>query len=325
MFPNTSKFSKRVTVFRRELERGTYPNAVTLAELTGCSQSSAQRVIDRLRNEYSLPIKYDSSEKGYYLSDPATEFDVLPPGKDELTALLLMRNLANGLGDPELKSGISHLWLQYLKTNSSATLELEELTKHFSSESTEVAVLADNGVITYLNLAAKGAGVELGYQSPWRHQHEQAYRGRVEHVHLANGTPYLLFREENGNERVLNSSFVSWLNVLNDELVIQHGSPQSLKATNWLEGFGVWSGGPLYEVEISILPPASRYYARQRWDETQEDVFEGEVLVRKMQSLLSPELVRKILGLGHFVADVKPPELKHLVLADAKALVEALG
>lgn len=324
MFSDGSSFLRRVNTLRRELERDSYPNAATLSQLAHCSRSTAQRTFDRLRDEYLAPIKYDSSRKGYYLKDKNFDFGALPPGKDELTALLLMRDMANALGDPELKAGIAGLWTQYNASNTGATVHLEDIVRHFSSDATEVAVLADNGVITYLNMAATGENVELHYQSPWWHDEERTYRGRIEHVHLENSNLYLLFHEENGNERILNAAFITDLEILNFDIKLAPSTHAKIKATNWLEGFGVWSGGELVEVEIHILPPAARYYAKQRWDATQDDSWDGDVLVRRMQSLISPEVVRRILGIARFVKEIKPAELKELVVEDAKRLITVM-
>jgi len=93
---------------------------------------------------------------------------------------------------------------------------------------------------------------------------------------------------------------------------------------HWLEGFGIWAGEEPVEIEIRIAAPASRYYAAQRWHSDQEDEWAGESLVRRFPAIVSGELVKRVLGLGKFVEEVKPEDLRQRVLEEAKELARAL-
>ena len=78
----TSTFLKRALLLQAELQRNRFPNATSLADLCSCSRSTAMRTIDRLRYEFGVPIEYDESQRGYFLSNPNFSFASLPPGKD---------------------------------------------------------------------------------------------------------------------------------------------------------------------------------------------------------------------------------------------------
>ena len=221
MFSDGSSFMKRAAILRRELEKQSYPSARDLARLAECSRSTAQRTINRLREEYLLPVSYDSSKKGYCLKDKSFSFEALPPGKDELTSLLLMRELTQAIGDPEIKEGIAALWCQYQAQNSASVCRLEDLGRYFSSDFTEVAVLADSGAITFLNYAARGEDLRVTYFSPWRHTEAKQYEGRIGKVHFSDGNLYILFFQTNGDERILNTSFIEKLEILDRPGVCQ--------------------------------------------------------------------------------------------------------
>ncbi len=325
MFSDSGDFLWRAKVLEAALKSQAFPSAHWLAGQAGCSRSTAQRTIERLKYDYGVPIEYDQSRRGWYLTEADYVFGALPPGKDELTALLLLRRLANIIDAPDLREKIDLLWTQYSAQNPKLVHELESLTRYFSSDSTEIGVLTDTGVLDYVNAACKGEPLELVYKSPWRHKEEKVYQGRIERVHFSDGNLYLHFLETSGVERILNASFVRRFTILPGALTFLPRDPALCKCPNWLEGFGVWSGANLEEIEIRILPPAAQYFAAQRWHEDQEDGWDGEVLVRRLPAVVSPELMRRVLSLGAFVECVKPPALAEMVRREASEIVARLA
>ena len=158
------------------------------------------------------------------------------------------------------------------------------------------------------------------------HKEPRSHKGRIASVHYSDGNLYLLFFSESGKEFVLNAAFVKELKVLDEPVTIGvHEGEEPVGSENFRAGFGVWAGKDLEDIEIHILPPAAKFYASQRWHEEQEDSWQGETLVRKMRAIVSPELTRRILGLGHFIAEVKPESLKASVLENARGIVGKLG
>jgi hypothetical protein len=119
-----------------------------------------------------------------------------------------------------------------------------------------------------------------------------------------------MFEEHSGRRLVLNVSFIKELQPVD---AIPHHAPGDQKLKNldphWLEGFGVWSGAEPLTIEVAILAPASRYYAAQTWHPDQEDLWDGDTLIRRFPGLPSPELNRRILSLGRFVRSVKPESI----------------
>lgn len=316
-------FIFRANRFFTELKSRQYPNAVTLAEKCECSKNTAQRTIYRLRDEYQVPLDYDSSEKGYFLTNAGYQFPtLLPPGKDELTALLLAREFLSGVDAPDVTAALDHLWVKY-SNNSAAARGLEGLSRVFSCDSTMVADLADHGILRIVNAAQAGESLRLSYKSPWRHAVAKTYEGRALRAHFSDGNLYILFKEVSGRELILNAAFIKNFEVLDYDLSFAVGEKDKA-ISNWLDGFGVWSGDPVEEIEVEILHPASEYYASQRWHEDQKDEWRGDVLVRKFPGIVSPEVTKRILSLGRFIKSIKPETLAAKVLEDALALAKAL-
>lgn len=321
-----TSFLRRAQRFFVELAANRYPNAVSLAEQSACSKNTAQRTIYRLRDEYLVPLDYDPSEKGYFLKDPAYVLPaLLPPGKDELIALLLAREFVQHLDAADLNAHLERLWVQFAASNPFAAKELEPITKVFSCDSTVIGDIADSGILNYISAATTGESVRVRYRSPWRHTAEKTYEGRLLRVHFSDGNLYLLLAEKSGRECIFNAAFVLEFAILNESLQFEK-SPRgsAVGSENWLDGFGVWAGESLQQIRIEITAPASRYYAAQRWHSDQEDTWDGDVLIRTFPGIPSPEVVRRILSLGKFVRAIEPPDLAEQVFQDAWFLVQTL-
>ena len=328
MVVDGSSFVRRAQAFFKALKDGERPNSTSLAKACRCSKNTAQRTIYRLRDEYLVPLEYDPSEKGFYLTDPNFPFPtLLPPGKDELTALLLARDIIQPLEAEDLKTCLDTLWAQYSSRSGPVQRELEPLRKVFSCDSTVIGDIADKEVIRYVASAAAGESVRLEYRSPWRHPEDRQFEGRVLRVHLSDGNLYILFGDKSGREMVLNTAFIKAFEVLDYTVPVNLAAQKRMDiigSEHWLEGFGIWAGEEPQSIEIRIGAPASRYYAAQRWHADQEDEWDGDDLVRRFPSIISGELVKRVLSLGKFVVQVEPEALRRRVLEEAKLLAEAL-
>lgn len=303
----SSTFLKRSLTLQGELQKKAYPNASTLAVMCGCSRSTAMRTIDRLRYEFGVPLEYDESNRGYFLTNPDFSFASLPPGRDELVALVLLSELAGMIDDPSLHEAVSSLWTRITNGRSDIDHDLEHIRQRFSSETTSVAKLADIDLVRLLTLCHRGQPVVVRYRSPWRHEEDRHYGGLFDRLHFSDGMLYALFKDGGGRELVLNVSFIKEVQEV-AEIPHINGTERCDGPSKpfWLEGFGIWSGSKPETIEITIAPPASRYYAAQVWHAEQDDSWDGERLVRRFPGIASPELTRRVLSLGRFVVSVKP-------------------
>lgn len=324
---DTSTFLKRSLALQGELQKNRYPNASSLAAMCGCSRSTAMRTIDRLRYEFGVPIEYDESNRGYYLTKPDFSFASLPPGRDELVALILLSELATMIDDSSLHAAITSLWTRITNGRADLDRDLERIRSRFSSEITSVAKLADVDLVRLLGLCHRGQLVVVSYRSPWRHDEDRRYGGMFERLHFSDGILYALFKDGQGRDRILNVSFIKDVQEVSslpampsDDLQIDGAS-----RPHWLEGFGIWSGSKPEVIEIAIASPAARYYAAQTWHAEQEDTWSGDTLVRRFPGIVSPELTRRVLSLGRFVVGVKPEGLLHLMREDVRHLAAFVG
>lgn len=322
MYDDGRPFLRRAWLFFQELQKNEFANATTVAELAQCSKKTMQRTIDALRFEFNFPIEYVEGEHGWRLKDKSYTFPSLPPTKEEFAALILARNLAQVLGDASLEQHISSLWGKYAAEFPQTAIKLENLSEVFSSELTVLGRSGAFDLFTFLSYAARKQGCELVYKSPWRSGEPNTYTGRILRVHFSDGILYLLFGCDTGKQLVLNTCFVKDLApVPYDPLEkVTLDEPDA----RWLDGFGIWAGTEVQDIEVRILPPAAEYYAAQQWDQTQVDSWDGNLLVRRIKAPISPEIVRRVLSLGSSVKEIKPRELKDAVQHEARALAEKL-
>lgn len=321
----TKTFLKRALQFQAELQRKNYPNASSLAEVSGCSRSTAMRTIDRLRYEFGVPIEYDESQRGYFLTRSDFSFASLPPGRDELVVLILLSELLVMIDDASLHSAVESLWAHITNGRSDLNCDLEQIKNRFSSETTSVAKLADIDLVGLLMLAHRGQPVKIKYRSPWRHEEDKEYVGLFQRLHFSDGILYAMFDDSRGRQIVLNVSFIKDIEEIPSLPANTDGQIYPPQKPHWLEGFGIWSGAKPDTIEIVIAPPASRYYAAQTWHPDQEDTWDGERLIRRFPGIPSPELNRRILSLGRFVVSVKPESILEQLHGDVEHLRALCG
>lgn len=317
---NASALVRRARFFLAELRRSSFPNATSIQRFDGCSKATATRVIERLQSEFNFPIAFNSSTRGYYLTDSAFTFEFLPPGRDELCALFLLSQLADTTGDDGVRSAVDSLWQSVAAGNRVLQHDIRTLERVFSADLTAVATLADTGVLDLVRAAAARNHVTVEYKSPWRHSEPKKYAGIFERVHLSDGAVYVMFQREDGRRLVLNASFIRNLTLLKEPLVLQTPLETDIDLA-WLDGFGIWASDEIHTVTIRIIPPAAEYYATQRWHYDQTDTWQDGVLSRSFPSMLSPELVRRILSLGRYVDGIEPEQLSNMVTDEARTLL----
>jgi predicted DNA-binding transcriptional regulator YafY len=235
--------------------------------------------------------------------------------------MILLSELLSMIDDPSLRNALSSLWARITNGRSDLSVDLEQLRSRFSSDSTSIGKLADTDLLHLLYLCHVGQPVSLQYRSPWRHDADKEYIGLFQRVHYQDGILYAMFDEYRGRQLVFNVSFIKEIRELSELPRCPEGEvTREPTKPYWLEGFGIWSGTKPETIEITIAPPASRYFAAQSWHLDQEDTWDGENLIRRFPGIPSPELNRRILSLGRFVVSVKPRHIAQQLQADVDQL-----
>lgn len=301
----TASFLRRAMLFLEDLKKKRYPNASTLARVCRCSRSTAVRTIDRLRYEFGVPIEYEETYRGYYLTHADFTLSILPPSREELFALCLVSDLAVLLGDSSICTVIDALWARVALGRSD--IERERVRERVVIEGQVLSHRPGIDLLRLLAMCHHDSLMRVQYRSPWMHGDGVEYIGRFERVRVANARAHAIFVCANGTRVVLNSSFIVGVDALKgeqDDLVA--ACPELCPDEVWYAGDGAWSGAVTEAIEITIAAPASHYYGAQVWHAAQEDVWDGDILRRRFPSAVSVELAERILGLRRAVVAVRP-------------------
>jgi predicted DNA-binding transcriptional regulator YafY len=176
------------------------------------------------------------------------------------------------------------------------------------------------GLIDLIDATASRRVVRFDYRSPWKPGEAARRTVRPLHVRSSDGGAYLLGQTD-GSERVFNLSFIDRLEVTDETF-----EPAAETADrDWNATFGVWLGTDAVVVKLRIGAPGAEYFAGQQWHPAQQDTWDHGVLVRELPGHVSPELVRRLLGLGQSLLGVEPAALRAQVVEAARAVVDHLA
>ena len=111
--PKMTRLMKLVAMLRKNC----YPNHRKLQQALDTpdmpcaytvSQKTIQRDVQYLRDVYDAPIEFDNSKRGYYLTDPAWQFEVPQLDADEMRAVTLGARLAETIMPEPVASEIQN-------------------------------------------------------------------------------------------------------------------------------------------------------------------------------------------------------------------------
>lgn len=204
----SSTFLRRMTVLQGELQKQAYPNATTLAAKCGCSRSTAMRTIDRLRYDFGVPLEYDESNRGYFLTNPKYQFALLPLGISELVALVVVREIVRSLGDTQLQEAIDAIWAASVNGRDDLLFDVRRIDGRFNSSLSKASYLSRVGVTHILWLCHRGQLVSMSCERPRGSGTCVELVGTFVGVSLRDGALLGSFRDVSGKESALNLSSI---------------------------------------------------------------------------------------------------------------------
>ncbi len=98
--PYPTKFMtqwRHIAVIDREIRRGRYPSAPKLGRILELSDRTIKRHIEFMRFDLGAPIRYESSKKGYYYSQPDWLMPAIKVSEGELFAVVLAERALRGM------------------------------------------------------------------------------------------------------------------------------------------------------------------------------------------------------------------------------------
>jgi hypothetical protein len=166
------------------------------------------RTIDRLRYDFGVPLEYDESNRGYFLTNPKYQFASLPLGIAELVALIVVREIVRSLGDAQLQDSIDAIWVASVNGRDDLLFDVRRIDGRFDSSLSKAGRLSGVGVTHILWLCHRGQLVSMSCERPLGSGACVELVGRFERVSLRDGALLGSFRDKSGEERTLNLSSI---------------------------------------------------------------------------------------------------------------------
>jgi len=311
----------RIYAIHEELARDRHPNCQSLSRALEVSAKTVMRDIDFMRDEFRLPIAFDTARNGYHYTEPVTSFPPAVIRQEELMALFVARKMMEPLKGTALEQVLRD-GFQRLSLLSGAAVHLSwaELDQAFSVREAGIAP-ADLHVVELLSTAlVQHQKVFVRYLSPKR----KAPVPRVVHpYHLSqfHGGWYLFAHDErHGETRIFALQRMDEVELLPDRFPAQHG----FRLDDYLRGsFGLITDPLAQECEVLIrfVGPAAAAVRERRWHASQkiENAADGSTRLRlRLQHL--DDLLRWVLGWGDQAEVLAPPALRKRLGEVAQAI-----
>jgi len=327
--PASKNQIRRIQTIRKMMRQGRYPNHTSfLKEMraqdpAGAYDISAKtfsRDIADLRDEYGAPVRYDSSRRGFYLTNPEWYNEDLMVEPFEMRAVLLGERAAGGIFPEPLRSEIGRAVGALLMKNGTGMAEGAEL------ENFQVLCPGDPPrVAPEIFLAACSAWerrslLKLSYRSARDHASEKLFEP---HVFAWNGGSWYLkgklLREDGQNFdppkiRVLALHRIGKIEVLKSRFL---ADPAILKG---VKESGLFDFEKFPEVVLEILAPFDRSFAADMADRITE---RGEGYLRiALKDIPKYEAERIALSAWGNVRVLAPGDLRESVCRIAEKLLE---
>ena len=310
-----------------QIKQGNFPNCQGMAEEYEVSAKSILRDIDFLRDDLGLPLDYDSSKHGYYLTGPLPD---LPLGKlteGELLALFLAGQAAGALRGTRMGELLERAVKRVsIYAEESYDVGLQEVQEALTMvEGAEMQVKAE--VFSELERGVRELRkIEFYYEKPGSGKAEKRCVRPWHLAHVHGGWYLFGWDEEREAERTFAVSRVSEVLVQQEQFV----RPEGFSAEGFLKGsFGVYGGGETEKERKVVLrfnPWAASLVRERRWhgSEVKKELAEGSLeLTLTLTSL--EEVERWVLGWGPHVEVVRPLELRRRLAEVGRLLGERYG
>ncbi len=305
--------------FDNQIRAARFPNATTLADKFECSDKTAQRTIDFMRDRLNAPLKYDPIQHGYLYTDNSFELPSLQVSQEELLAVLLAQNILSNSAGGLISAQISRFGKRLFVKMGDLGLDEKRLEETFSASWNEYAP-AEGLVFQKVTIALlENRLLEFSYTSP-KDQRPTMRAVEPHHLqHYMGSWTMIGFCRMRSDWRRFMLSRISKL-VLTKETFKPR--PKSEWADQVGGGFGIFQGGKLKQVTLRFNPFRAAWIKEQVWhpQQTRTEQPDGSL------DLTFPvcefhEIKMKILQFGGDVEVLEPLELRDEVRDEIKKMI----
>ena len=326
---------RRIQTIIKMMRQNRYPNSRTfikemknqdIAGTYEISSKTFQRDIADLRDEYGAPIHYDSSRKGYYLSNIDWYNEDLMVEPFEMKAALLGERVASGILPEPLRSEMNKAISALMMKNENGMSEQTEL-ECFQVLSPENLPQSDPHIfLTCYNAWEKRRYLELSYRSSKGNASNKVFEP---HVFAWNcGSWYLKGRVIRNNGEVLEEPQIQVLALHRIEAAqMQNGEffpiPEILKS---VKNEGLFDFQKLPDVELEFFKPfAQPMYEKYRSTSDAVKKYDEESVLIHLHNLTEYEAAQLVLSACGNAKVHQPDELKLYIRRIANKILDNLN
>lgn len=314
-------FAHRLLQIDREIQRRSYPNAVSLARLLEVSTRTIQRDIEYMRDFLNAPLAFDTTRNGYYYSEENYFMKSLPISEGELFSVALFDQLLEQYRNTPLEQNLRSVFKKIVMSlPDNITIDSGFLVKQTTFIPDRMGFIEPESFRCVFS-ALKNRHVLEFYYRPLQKTTWMLRRINPFHAVCQKGNWYILgFCHDKQEVRVFNLSRMK--DAIESSQLFQ--LPSEFSPEQYFDKeIGVWlSARQKYTVEMLVSAEIGTFALERSWNSNQQmrQNEDGSVWI-SFETTQLPEVKRWVLGQGSTVRVLNPPELINQILYEVEEVI----
>jgi predicted DNA-binding transcriptional regulator YafY len=303
----------RILMLDEAIRSGSFPTVSKLARKAEVTNRTIERDIEYLRDMYQAPVEYDRHKRGYYYSEPNFFIKSVIMTEGELFSIALFDRVLEQYRSTPVETSLRRIFKKIVQSMP------EKVTVNSGLLSPRISVISDHHgpidpkVFEKVFTALKTRQTVTFEYRPLQKTTYMARTVDPYHAICQRANWYFIgYCHDKKEPRMFSFSRVKNVTLTKKCFDI----PKSFKAEEYFDReMGVYaSSRTAYAVELLIANEIGTFALERRWHDTQkvEQCKDGSVYV-KFTTTQIPEVLRWVLGQGHTVKVLNPPELFGMV------------
>ncbi len=311
----------RLLFIDREIAKGNYPNANTLArEWDGVSDRTIKRDIQWLRDFQNAPIEYDPQRRGYYYSEPSFRLPALHIGANELFALTISGEVLRQYQNTPLYKTLDQVFRKLTAlVPENVTVDPRWLDNKLTVFHSPLSQIKPDVWDCTLQAVREQRRLHIQYSTP---KYRDAVAKRIDPYHVVahRGEWYMIGHdEEKEDTRIFAVSRIRSATLGDQRFEL----PEDFDPLRYVDPhFGVYPDGPKQEIRIHFSASLAPYIRERTWHSTQRmEEHEDNSLTLTFRTNQLLEVQSWILSWGHGCQVLEPQELVDSVRSELGQMI----
>ncbi len=309
--------TNRILLIDELIRSGKYPNADSMSKKMEVTARTIQRDIEYLRLFYKAPVEYDALRRGYFYTDPTFFIKSVLLTEGELFSIALFDRLLEQYRNTPLEGHLRNIFSKILDSMpQQITVDSSLLSNHV----TFIPDQAGNINPDVFEAVFKALRIKKTMGFEYRPLEKTTWAKRTVnpyHAVCQRGNWYVIgYCHDKKEPRIFNIARIRNAGITKQPFTI----PPDFDPNKYFDKeMGVWaSSRKPFAVEFLVDKKIGTYAMDHKWHESQEveENPDGSVRV-KFTTTQMPEVLRWVLGQGHTVKVLNPPELVEMVKDEA--------